>query len=73
MTGGGDAPDDLLDISAEVAAALAAGRPVVALETTLVSHGFPGMRGLDPRIGFGINAILWFFRFVKIIELGNPA
>jgi pseudouridylate synthase len=33
-------------VSEEVAAALAAGRPVVALETTLVSHGFSGGRGL---------------------------
>jgi pseudouridine-5'-phosphate glycosidase len=31
---------DRLAISAEVAAALAAGRPVVALESTLISHGF---------------------------------
>jgi pseudouridylate synthase len=38
---------DLLDVSAEVSEALAAGGPVVALETTLVSHGFPGTRGLD--------------------------
>jgi pseudouridine-5'-phosphate glycosidase len=30
----------------EVAQALAAGGPVVALETTLVSHGFPGGQGL---------------------------
>jgi pseudouridine-5'-phosphate glycosidase len=33
-------------VQAEVAAALADGRPVVALETTLVSHGFSGGRGL---------------------------
>jgi pseudouridylate synthase len=33
-------------LSAEVADALAAGRAVVALETTLVSHGFSGGRGL---------------------------
>jgi pseudouridine-5'-phosphate glycosidase len=33
-------------ISAEVAAALRAGAPVVAMETTLVSHGFSGGRGL---------------------------
>jgi pseudouridine-5'-phosphate glycosidase len=33
-------------LAAEVAAALAAGGPVVALETTLVSHGFPGGQGL---------------------------
>jgi pseudouridylate synthase len=46
---GGSGADALgvLDVSAEVAAALAGGGPVVALETTLVSHGFPGMRGLD--------------------------
>jgi pseudouridine-5'-phosphate glycosidase len=31
----------------EVAEALRLGRPVVALETTLVSHGFSGGRGLD--------------------------
>ena len=30
----------------EVATALASGGPVVALETTLVSHGFPGRQGL---------------------------
>jgi pseudouridine-5'-phosphate glycosidase len=30
---------DRLDVSAEVAEALAAGRPVVALESTLISHG----------------------------------
>ncbi len=48
MTAGHDAPPGggLLDISAEVSEALAAGRPVVALETTLVSHGFPGTQGL---------------------------
>src|SRR5579859_1170529 len=39
--------DEVLRPSAEVADALAAGEPVVALETTLVSHGFPGTRGLD--------------------------
>ena len=33
-------------VQEEVAAALADGRPVVALETTLVSHGFSGGRGL---------------------------
>lgn len=35
-----------LSVSEEVAGALAAGQPVVALETTLVSHGFSGGRGL---------------------------
>ena len=33
--------------TAEVAAAISDGRAVVALETTLVSHGFSGGRGLD--------------------------
>ncbi len=33
-------------VAGEVAEALAAGRPVVALETTLVSHGFPDGKGL---------------------------
>lgn len=31
----------LLDLQPEVAAALAAGRPVVALESTIISHGMP--------------------------------
>jgi pseudouridylate synthase len=31
----------LLDIKSEVAEALAAGRPVVALESTIISHGMP--------------------------------
>ena len=38
---------EVLRVSAEVAQALAAGGPVVALETTLVSHGFPGLRGVE--------------------------
>jgi pseudouridine-5'-phosphate glycosidase len=36
----------VLHLSPEVAAALAAGRPVVALETTLVTHGLPHPEGL---------------------------
>ncbi len=36
-----------LALSAEVAAALAAGRPVVALETTIISHGMPWPDNLD--------------------------
>ncbi|MHB1873475.1 MAG: pseudouridine-5'-phosphate glycosidase [Streptosporangiaceae bacterium] len=35
-----------LRMSDEVTEAFAAGRPVVALETTLISHGFSGGRGL---------------------------
>ena len=35
-------PDlSLLDINAEVTKAIAAGRPVVALESTIVCHGMP--------------------------------
>ncbi|QDU20299.1 pseudouridine-5'-phosphate glycosidase [Urbifossiella limnaea] len=34
-------PPDWLTVSDEVAAALSAGRPVVALESTLVTHGLP--------------------------------
>jgi pseudouridine-5'-phosphate glycosidase len=37
---------DLITVSREVAAALAARRPVVALETTLVTHGLPFGEGL---------------------------
>ena len=37
---------DLLDLSDEVREALEAGHPVVALETTLVAHGFPTPDGV---------------------------
>jgi pseudouridine-5'-phosphate glycosidase len=36
-----------LHLSAEVAEALAASRPVVALESTIISHGLPRPRNLD--------------------------
>ncbi len=36
-----------LAVSPEVAAALAAGRPVVALESTIVAHGMPWPRNLE--------------------------
>ena len=36
-----------LEISKEVAEALAAGRPVVALESTIISHGFPFPQNLE--------------------------
>jgi pseudouridine-5'-phosphate glycosidase len=36
-----------LDLAPEVAAALAAGRPVVALESTLISHGLPYPQSLE--------------------------
>jgi pseudouridylate synthase len=38
---------DLLTVSDEVRAALDAGLPVVALETTLVAHGFPAPDGVE--------------------------
>jgi len=37
----------VIELSEEVAAAVEAGRPVVALETTLVAHGFPAGEGLE--------------------------
>jgi pseudouridine-5'-phosphate glycosidase len=37
----------VIDVSAEVREALEAGRAVVALETTLVAHGFPRGEGLE--------------------------
>ncbi len=36
-----DFSNDFLDISAEVAAAISAGKAVVALESTIISHGMP--------------------------------
>ncbi len=39
--------DSLLLIADEVATALAEGTPVVALETTLVAHGFPAPAGVE--------------------------
>jgi pseudouridine-5'-phosphate glycosidase len=38
---------DRLEVSPEVSAALAAGRPVVALESTLISHGLPYPRNIE--------------------------
>ena len=38
-------------LSPEVAAALAAGRPVVALETTIISHGMPWPDNLETALG----------------------
>src|SRR5262245_517315 len=40
-----------LDMSAEVAAALAAGRPVLALESTIIAHGMPYPGNLEMAIG----------------------
>jgi pseudouridine-5'-phosphate glycosidase len=38
---------DFVVVAEEVAEALRRGGPVVALETTLVAHGFPGRQGLE--------------------------
>jgi len=38
---------DLIHLSDEVSGAIADGRPVVALETTLVAHGFPAPEGVE--------------------------
>ncbi len=43
----GSALRDRLVVAPEVAAALASGRPVVALESTLISHGLPFPRNLE--------------------------
>jgi len=39
--------NELVSVSPEVRAALDEGRPVVALETTLVAHGFPAPVGIE--------------------------
>src|SRR5262249_60543593 len=56
--GGGDDGSDAMTIaprlSEEVQAALRHGGPVVALETALVSHGFPGAQGV--RVGLAAEA-----------------
>jgi pseudouridylate synthase len=41
------APEAVLRIAPEVAAALAAGSPIVALESTLISHGLPPPRNVE--------------------------
>jgi pseudouridine-5'-phosphate glycosidase len=38
---------DLIHLSEEVRASLVTGRPVVALETTIVAHGFPPPHGVE--------------------------
>jgi pseudouridylate synthase len=39
--------NEYLDLSPEVAEALAAGRPVIALESTIISHGMPYPRNVE--------------------------
>jgi pseudouridylate synthase len=45
-----------LAVSDEVAAALAAGRPVVALESTIISHGLPRPRNIE--VALGLEAVV---------------
>ena len=47
MSPGRGAVQDRLQVADEVAAALAAGAPVVALESTLITHGFPHPANLE--------------------------
>src|SRR3954469_14060605 len=44
-------PADALTLADEVAQALAEGRPVVALESTIVTHGMPYPRNLETALG----------------------
>ena len=37
----------MIKLAEEIREALAAGGPVVALETTLVAHGFPAPEGIE--------------------------
>jgi len=46
--------DKLLDLHPDVAAALASGRPVVALESTIISHGMPWPQNAEP--AFAVEA-----------------
>ena len=48
---------DFIDIAPEVAEALAVGKPVVALESTIISHGMPYPQNLETApvaVGTGI-------------------
>ena len=39
-----------LDVNPEVAQAIAEGRPVVALESTIISHGMPYPPNVEPAL-----------------------
>ena len=41
-----------LDVKPEVAQAIAEGKPVVALESTIISHGMPYPQNVETAIGF---------------------
>src|SRR5436190_22356934 len=46
-SGPGAPPEALMKIAPQVAEAIASGGPVVALETTVVTHGLPHPQGLE--------------------------
>ena len=46
----------LMDLHPEVAAALASGRPVVALESTIISHGMPHPQNVE--MARGVEAVV---------------
>ncbi len=48
--------DDLIDVAPDVRAALAEGRPVVALESTIITHGMPYPANLD--VAVSLEAIV---------------
>ena len=47
---------DYLDVSEEVAGAVAGGKPVVALESTILSHGMPWPDNLE--FGKKVEAVI---------------
>ena len=49
-------PNSLVAVSQEVATALGEGQPVVALESTIISHGLPQPRNLE--VARGLEAII---------------
>ena len=46
----------MIKFSAEVSAAKAAGKPIVALESTIISHGLPRPRNLE--VALEVEAIV---------------
>src|SRR5436190_20477265 len=46
-SGPGAPPEALMKIAPQVAEAIASGGPIVALETTVVTHGLPHPQGLE--------------------------
>ena len=60
-------------VSDEIGQALADGRPVVGLETTLITHGLPQTEGIDVAAESGAKAVLDLPRTLEMLEsLGVP-